>query len=184
MLKSERSIFDDIQQVEEGVMRASRLMRLGWRSQKEAGQCQNIKLMLNQISSNRNLQLLQPRSCTSSSALCFSRISRYAPETAEPNLTHICDSDFNIFIEWGLSLNKSFICYTIKNIKNMNKTLKTLLWCLLGLILIVGIGWGIWMLIGICWRPKPYNSTVPSIPRSFIHLKGIIQIYPFWYRLL
>lgn len=32
----------------------------------------------------------------------------------------------------------------------MNKTIKTLLWCLLGLILIVGIGWGIWMLIGIC----------------------------------
>ena len=28
MLKSERPIFDEIQQVEEGVMRASRLMRL------------------------------------------------------------------------------------------------------------------------------------------------------------
>ena len=29
MLKSERPIFDEIQQVEEEVMRASRLMRLG-----------------------------------------------------------------------------------------------------------------------------------------------------------
>ena len=29
MLKSERSIFDELQQVEEGVMPASRLMRLG-----------------------------------------------------------------------------------------------------------------------------------------------------------
>ena len=29
----------------------------------------------------------------------------------------------------------------------MNNTVKTLLWCLLGLILIVGIGWGIWMLM-------------------------------------
>lgn len=29
----------------------------------------------------------------------------------------------------------------------MNNTVKTILWCLLGLILIVGIGWGIWMLI-------------------------------------
>ena len=30
----------------------------------------------------------------------------------------------------------------------MNKTVKTILWCLLGLILIVGIGWGIMMLGG------------------------------------
>lgn len=29
----------------------------------------------------------------------------------------------------------------------MNNTVKTILWCLLGLILIVGIGWGIWMIM-------------------------------------
>ena len=29
----------------------------------------------------------------------------------------------------------------------MNNTVKTLLWCLLGLILIVAIGWGIWMIM-------------------------------------
>lgn len=30
----------------------------------------------------------------------------------------------------------------------MNKTVKAILWCLLGLILLVGIGWGIMMLGG------------------------------------
>lgn len=29
----------------------------------------------------------------------------------------------------------------------MNKMVKTILWCLLGLILIVGIGWGIMMIM-------------------------------------
>ena len=38
MLKSERPNFDEVQQVEEGVIPTSRLMRLGRRSQKEAGQ--------------------------------------------------------------------------------------------------------------------------------------------------
>lgn len=46
ILKSERSIFDEVYQVEEGVMQASRLMRLGLRSQKEVGRSQIIKQML------------------------------------------------------------------------------------------------------------------------------------------
>ena len=29
----------------------------------------------------------------------------------------------------------------------MNNTVKTILWCLLGLILLVGIGWGIMMIM-------------------------------------
>ena len=38
MLKSERPIFDEIQQVKEGVMRASRLMRLAEDRKKRPGE--------------------------------------------------------------------------------------------------------------------------------------------------
>ena len=96
MLKSEWPIFDEIKQVEEGVMRASRLMRLGWRSQKEDAKAKNNKQRLIPTPFYEMLKLPLTRNCTSSSTLCFSHIARYAPETAEPNLTHICDSDFNI----------------------------------------------------------------------------------------
>ena len=47
------------------------------------------------------LKLRLSRSCTSSSAFCLSRIARYAPSPARPNMRHICDPCINIFCGMG-----------------------------------------------------------------------------------
>ena len=48
-----------------------------------------------------HLKLRLSRSCTSSSAFCLSRIARYAPSPAKPNMRHICDPCVNIFCGMG-----------------------------------------------------------------------------------
>ena len=42
------------------------------------------------------------RSCTPSLTFCISHIARYVPETAKPNLAHICGPALTIFFECGL----------------------------------------------------------------------------------
>ena len=40
---------------------------------------------------SKDMKLQVSRSCTSSLTFWLSRIARYAPEPARPNLRHICD---------------------------------------------------------------------------------------------